>query len=94
MNAKQEAEETLVSVLVRMGYPQEFGRALSAELGSEKMMKRMTAYLLKAGPQRPEDIVDEMLAIRSDTERWIRKKRAEYNNRKINEYLNRPDDEE
>ena len=55
-------------------------------------MNRMTSYLLKAKPDRPEDIVDEMLAIKSDTEQWIRKKKAEYTNRKINEYLNRPDE--
>ena len=49
----------------------------------------MTGYLRNVEKLRPEDIVDEMLAIKSDFERWQNKKITEYNNRKINEYLNR-----
>ncbi|MBQ1532047.1 MAG: hypothetical protein IIZ57_07915 [Solobacterium sp.] len=92
MDAKKEAADKLISVLMRMGYPREFGALITQELHSEKMINRMTSYLLKAKPGRPEEIVDEMLAIKSDTEQWIRKKKAEYTNRKINEYLNRPDE--
>ena len=92
MDAKKEAADKLISVLMRMGYPREFGTLIVQELHSEKMMNRMTSYLLKAKPDRPEDIVDEMLAIKSETEQWIRKKKAEHTNRKINEYLNRPDE--
>ncbi len=92
MDEKQEAAEKLTGVLMRMGYPREFGTVIAQELNSEKMISRMTSYLLKAKPNRPEDIVDEMLAIKSETEQWIRKKKAEYTNRKINEYLNRRDD--
>ena len=92
MDAKKEAADKLISVLMRMGYPREFGALITQELHSEKMINRMTSYLLKAKPDRPEEIVDEMLAIKSDTEQWIRKKKAEYTNRKINEYLNRPDE--
>lgn len=92
MDSKKEAADKLIGILMRMGYPREFGILIAQELSGEKSMNRMTSYLLKAKPDRPEEIVDEMLAIKSDTERWIRKKKAEYTNRKINEYLNRPDD--
>ncbi|MCR5450969.1 MAG: hypothetical protein K6F23_16400 [Solobacterium sp.] len=92
MDAKKEAADKLISVLMRMGYPREFGTVIAQELHSEKMINRMTSYLIKAKPDRPEEIVDEMLAIKSDVEQWIRKKKAEHTNRKINEYLNRPDE--
>ena len=54
----------------------------------------MIGYLLSARPRNEEEIVDEMLAIMSDRDAWIRKKEAEFANQKYNEYLNsRRDDE-
>jgi len=85
----KEAYRELVGTLVRMGYPEEFGKAVAKNLGSEKTMRRMTAYLHNAGPRSAEEIADEMLAIMSDRERWIRKKEAERANAKYNELLAR-----
>ena len=56
-------------------------------LGSEKTMRRMTAYLHNAKPRSAEEIADEMLAIMSDRERWTKKKEAEEANAKYNELL-------
>ena len=42
----------------------------------------MTAYLRSAEPRSAEEIVDEMLAIMSDTDRWRQKKKAEEANAK------------
>ena len=72
----KEAYHELVSTIVRMGYPKEFGQVIARNLGSEKTMRRMNA-----------EIADEMLAIMSDRERWIQKKEAERANAAYNEYL-------
>ncbi len=88
-----QAARQLEKILAERGYPAEFGRLIAAELQTEKQIRRMTEYLLQVKDQRIEDIVDEMLAIKSDIESWQRKKIAEYNNRKINEYMNRADDD-
>ena len=81
------AYRELIETLVRMGYPEELGKAIAKNLGSEKTMRRMTAYLRSAKPRSAEEIVDEMLAIMSDRERWIRKKEAEEANARYNELL-------
>ena len=83
----KEAYRELIDTLVRMGYPEEFGRAIAKNRGSEKTMRRMTAYLHHAKPRSAEEIADEMLAIMSDRERWIKKKEAEQANAKYNELL-------
>lgn len=78
----------LIETIVRMGYPEDFGKAIARNLGSEKTMRRMTAYLFSAKPRSAEEIADEMLAIMSDRERWIQKKKAEQANARYNEILN------
>ena len=78
----------LIEAIVRLGYPEEFGKTIAKNLGSEKTMRRMTAYLYSAKPRSAEEIADEMLAIMSDRERWIAKKEAEEANARYNEYLN------
>jgi hypothetical protein len=82
-----KAAETLTRMLCRKGYPEEFGRTVAAQLGTEKTIGRMISYLSKAGRVSAEDIVDEMLAIMSDRDSWVRKKKAEYYNSKYNELL-------
>ena len=81
------AYRDLIETIVRMGYPEELGKAVAKNLGSEKTMRRMTAYLHSAKPRSAEEIADEMLAIMSDRERWIRKKKAEEANARYNELL-------
>jgi len=81
------AYRDLIETIVRMGYPEELGKAVAKNLGSEKTMRRMTAYLHSARPRSAEEIVDEMLTIMSDRERWIRKKEAEKANARYNELL-------
>lgn len=85
--AWKEAYRDLVAAIAGMGYPEEFGRAVAKNLGSEKTMRRMTAYLFQAKPRSAEEIADEMLAIMSDRERWIRKKEAGQANAAYNELL-------
>ncbi len=77
----------LIGIIIRMGYSEEFGAAIADSLGSEKTMERMVRYLHHAHPRSAEEIADEMLAILDDRDRWVRKKTAEYYNRKYNEFL-------
>ena len=83
----KEAYGDLAGTIVRMGYPEEFGKLIAKNLGSEKTMRRMTAYLYNAKPRSAEEIADEMLAIMSDRERWIKKKEAQEANARYNELL-------
>ena len=87
MNDRTKIYQELVQTIVRMGYPEEFGTAIADNLGTEKTMSRMISYLHQARPKSAEEIADEMLAIRDDRERWIRKKSAEYYNSKLNELI-------
>ena len=47
----------------------------------------MCSYLYNVKPQKAELIVDEMLAIRSDIQRWKEKKEVEAANAWYNEFL-------
>ena len=81
------AYKELIEAITRMGYPEEFGRAIAKNLGSEKSMRRMTAYLYSAKPRSAEELADEVLAIMSDRKRWIAKKEAEEANAAYNRIL-------
>ena len=87
MDSRAESYNNLINTIIRMGYPEEFGAAIARNLGSEKLMNRMTAYLNYAKPRSAEDIADEMLAIMEDRNRWIQKKEHEYYNSRYNEML-------
>ena len=89
VDVRAEKRRQLIDVMTRMGFPSCLGEAVADNLRTEKPMSRMIGYLLSAQPRNEEDIVDEMLAIMSDRDRWIQKKEAEYYNQKYNEYLNR-----
>ena len=86
--AWKAAYRDLIETVVQMGYPEEFGKVIAKNLGSEKTMRRMTAYLKNAKPRSAEEIADEMLAIMSDREQWIAKKEAEEANARYTQLLN------
>ena len=80
-----EAANSLISMVKELGFPEELGEQIAKQLGSPKAINRMTAYLHYERPKSAEIIVDEMLAICSDIERWRDKKAAEEANAKNNE---------
>ena len=94
MDVRAEKRRQLIDVMTRMGFPSCLGEAVADNLRTEKPMSRMIGYLLPSGPRSEEEIVDEMLAIMSDRDRWVQKKEAEYANQKYNEYLNRRREED
>ncbi len=84
----QKAKEKLISALRELGFPEELGIQMAKQLGSPKAMHRMTTYLYNVQPRSVELVVDEMLAICSDIDRWREKKASEEANARYNEILN------
>ena len=68
------ARDRLVSALTSLGYPAELGDMIAREIGSPKGIERMISYLDYMKPERIELIADEMIAIKSDIDRWREKK--------------------
>ena len=83
----QYSRDNLMTAIKALGFPDELGEAVIKNLGSPKAMDRMTSYLANVKPTTPELVVDEMLAIRSEIERWKAKKDSEDANSKYNEML-------
>ena len=83
------AKDALVAAVVQLGFPEELGQQIAKQLGSPKAMSRMMGYLVNVRPGSAELIVDEMLAICSDIDRWRDKKACEEANAKYNELLYR-----
>jgi len=81
------SRDALVGAVTGLGFPAELGDAAAKHLGSPKAMDRMTAYLQNVQPDRAEDIVDEMLAIRSEIDAWKEKKASQQASGTINAVL-------
>ena len=84
----QRARDELVREVKALGFPEELGIGIAKQMGSPKAMNRMIGYLYNVRPQSAELIVDEMLAICSDIERWREKKASEEANARINDIIN------
>ncbi len=82
------AKNNLVMNVVNLGFPEELGEEIARQLGSPKAMERMRAYLYNVKPKSVELVIDEMLAIMSDIERWKDKKLSEEANAAYNDVLN------
>ena len=82
------AKKEMMDSLISLGYPKELGDEIAKNLGSPKAMWRMTSYLDKMKPDRVEDVVDEMLAIRAEIENWRSRKESQEANAKYNEMRN------
>ncbi|MEE8808558.1 MAG: hypothetical protein SOI44_09100 [Lactimicrobium sp.] len=85
---RAQLKAKLIHALVKRGYPEEFGSVIADQLGTEMTMERMLSYLHHPVRYSTEEIVDEMLAILDDRDRWQKKHITEYNNSKYNDLLN------
>lgn len=85
---QRELLEGLIDAVEAKGQPRELGALIAGQLGTEKTMERMLAYLGKAGPVGAEEMVDEMLAIKAEFEGYRQKKILEYYNSKNNQMMN------
>jgi len=89
MTTKEQVTQSMILTIERLGFPAEFGETLATELKTEKQIARMVSWLIQYSPNRMEDVVDEMLAIKSEFQKYTDKKIAEYANDKYNQWLNR-----
>ncbi len=79
------ARDDLVYSITSLGFPEELGNEIAKNLGSPKAIRRMTSYLRQTHPKSAEEIVDEMLAIKSEIDAWRERKEAQNANAKLNE---------
>ena len=80
-----------MQVMEDLGFPEEFGEVLVAQLGGPWSVRRMTGYLLGARPTRVEPRADELVVILEERARIVEKLRTEEANEGWNVFLNRPD---
>ena len=83
----QYARDDLIIAVRSLGYPDELGNEIVKNLGSPKAMRRMTSYIYQAKPNSIEDVVDEMLAIKSEIDAWRQKKDSLEANARYNDML-------
>ncbi|WP_302222093.1 hypothetical protein [uncultured Acidaminococcus sp.] len=79
----------LISAVTDLGYSAELGALMARNLGTVSTVERMLQYVLRVQPPTAEEMVDEMLAICEERDKWVQKKKNEYYNRKVNEWINR-----
>lgn len=87
MKPRCETSLMLRDELKRRGYHSELCEAISFELNTEYTAGRMLGYLSKFRNLPQEEVVDEMLAILSDREMFIKKKQSEEAQAHINEFI-------
>lgn len=89
MTRLESLTNALISAVSELGYPAELGVLMAQNLGTESTVERMLQYVLRVQPPTDEEMVDEMLAICDERDKWVQKKKNEYYNRKVNEWINR-----
>ena len=89
---ESDRSNELYKALKGKGYPDDFCREIAyRQMNTDYTATRMLGYLYRVSQPRPEDVVDEMLAILSDREAIIQKKEMEATNARWNEMTwNRP----
>lgn len=89
MTQFESLTNALISAVTDLGYPAELGALMARNLGTVSTVERMLQYVLRVQPPTAEEMVDEMLAICDERDKWVQKKKNEYYNRKVNEWINR-----
>ena len=84
----EQARNSLVSMIILLGFPEELGDMIARQLGSPKAIDRMTAYLEYERPSDERMIVDEMLAIAEQIQGWRDKKESEEAQFRYTQWLN------
>ena len=76
----QSKQDELYKALQQKGYPE----IAYKQMNTDYTATRMLGYLYRISDPRPEDVVDEMLAILSDRNAIIQKKELEHAQTTIN----------
>ena len=75
----QSKQDELYKALQQKGYPDSLCREIAyKQMNTDYTATRMLGYLYRISDPRPEDVVDEMLAILSDRNAIIQKKELEH----------------
>ena len=81
----ESRQDELYDALQLKGYPEDFCREIAyRQMNTDYTATRMLGYLYRISEPRPEDVVDEMLAILSDQNAIIQKKELEHAQTTIN----------
>ena len=72
-----QARDRLASAVTALGFPAAWAEVMARQLQSPKAIDRMTAYVRQARPRTEEMLVDEMLSICAEIDRWREKKESE-----------------
>ena len=79
INMSEKRTDELYRALQEKGYPDEFCKEIAyKQMNTDYTATRMLGYLYRISNPRPEDVVDEMLAILSDRNAIIQKKEMEH----------------
>ena len=85
---ESDRSNELYKALKGKGYPDDFCREIAyRQMNTDYTATRMLGYLYRVSQPRPEDVVDEMLAILSDRNAIMQKKELEKTNAAWNEFL-------
>ena len=82
-----ERSRELFSLMLNLGYPEDFSRLICHELNTDFTATRMIGYLSHYSQLPAKEVADEMLAILADRDRWIDKKLSESAQQTINEVI-------
>ena len=87
MKPKSEKSIELYNLLLRRGYPEPFCDEVTKNLNTDWTAQRLIGYLSHYQKLKMEDVADEVLAILSDRDRIMKKKRLEEVNARWNQFL-------
>ena len=85
MKARTEISMQLYQMMIDRGYPENLCNLVTRNLNTDYTATRMIEYLSHYSSLPEVEVVDEMLAILSDRDAIIKKKKAEQAQAKINE---------
>ena len=75
----ESRQDELYDALQLKGYPEDFCREIAyRQMNTDYTATRMLGYLYRISEPRPEDVVDEMLAILTERAQIIEKKESEH----------------
>lgn len=85
-----EKTEILYRQLLKRGYPKPFCEEIAyRNMNTDYTAERMLSYLNRTGNPAIEDLVDEMLAILDEREKFAEKKKTEHAQAVINDVYER-----
>ena len=88
MKPKSSVSVMLYELMIEKGYSEEFSDLVTKNLNTDFTAARMVGYLSHYSDLPEGEVVDEMLAILSDRNRFVEKHRTEQAQAHISEFYN------